>query len=727
MSAAEQDTLLQASRRDILKGGAALTVAFWLPGRQAHAGSGKAAAGLEPNAFVRVNADDTVTVISKHIEMGQGTYTGLATIVAEEIDADWKKIRVEGAPADPARYNNLNFGAVMGTGGSSSIANSYEQLRKAGATARAMLVSAAAQRWKVPESEITVSNSVVSHAASRRTAQFGELVADAAKLPVPTQVRTKDPSAFALIGKPVSRVDARQKSTGTATFTQDIQLPGMLTAAVLHPPRFGGKVKSFDAAKARAIKGVKDVVAFETPARSGVAVLATDFWTARKARDLVSVEWDESAAFKGSTSDLYVQYRDLAKKPGDSAKLTGKPDEAMAAAADILEATYEFPYLAHASMEPLNCVARVGDNECEIWNGEQFQSIDLFAVSKLLGIPPSSVTIHMLYAGGSFGRRANPQADYVVEAVAIARAAKVSVPVKLVWTREEDTRAGYYRPMYVHALKAGLDRSGKIVAWQHRIVGQSIMAGTAFAGEGPIDGSSVEGASNLPYAIPNLAVELHTTTLQVPVLWWRSVGSTHTAFSTECFIDDIARHTRQDPYALRKSLLTEQHPRHRAVLDLVAQKSGWSGTRPKDEVWGLALHESFNSVVAQVAQLKRTSDGLKLHKVVCAVDCGVAVNPNIVEMQMEGGIGYALAAALTGAVTLKDGRVEQDNFDTYPVLRMNQMPAVDVHILPSKDKPTGVGEPGVPPLAPALANALALANGKPVRSLPLSAQGITLV
>ncbi|HEY5806478.1 MAG TPA: molybdopterin cofactor-binding domain-containing protein, partial [Povalibacter sp.] len=597
MSAAEQDTLLQASRRDILKGGAALTVAFWLPGREARADNGKAATGLEPNAFVRVNTDGTVTVISKHIEMGQGTYTGLATIVAEELDADWKQIRVEGAPADPSRYNNLNFGPVMGTGGSSSIANSYEQLRKAGATVRAMLITAAAQRWKVPESEIGVAGGVVSHAASKRSAQFGELVADAAKLPVPSEVKTKDPATFALIGKPAARVDARQKSTGTATFTQDIQLPGMLTAAVIHPPRFGAKVKSFDAAKARAIKGVKDVVAFETPARSGVAVLATDFWTAKKARDLVSVEWDESAAFKGSTTELYAEYRELAKQPGDSAKLVGKPDEAMASAADILEATYEFPYLAHASMEPLNCVARVGDNECEIWNGEQFQSIDLFAVSKLLGIPPSNVTIHMLYAGGSFGRRANPQADYVVEAVAIARAAKVSTPVKLVWTREEDTRAGYYRPLYVHALKAGLDKSGKIVAWQHRIVGQSIMAGTAFAGPGPIDSSSVEGASNLPYAIPNLSVELHTTKVQVPVLWWRSVGSTHTAFSTECFIDDIARHTKQDPYALRKSLLTEKHPRHRAVLDLVVQKAGWSGSRPKDEVWGLALHESFNSVV----------------------------------------------------------------------------------------------------------------------------------
>lgn len=729
MSTHAKNALLHASRRDVLKAGVALTVAVWLPAGATPSGAGvkPSAHGLEPNAFVRIGADDTVTVISKHIEMGQGAYTGLATLVAEELDADWKRVRVEGAPADPQRYNNLSFGPVMATGGSSSVANSFEQLRKAGATARAMLVSAAAQKWNVPVAEITVSNGVVSHAKSNHSARFGELVADAAKLPVPSDVPLKDPTKFTLIGKDAARVDARAKSTGTATFTQDVQLPGMLTAAVVHPPRFGAKVKSFDASKAKALKGVKSVVAFETPARAGVAVLATDFWTAKKARDLVTVEWDESNAFKGSTSELYAQYKELAAKPGASARAVGDANAAFASAADVLEATYEFPYLAHAAMEPLNCVVRLGKEECEIWNGEQFQSIDLAVVSQFLGIAPSKVTIHMLYAGGSFGRRANPQADYVVEAVAIAKAANESAPVKLVWTREDDTKAGYYRPLYVHTLKAGLDKSGKIIAWQHRIVGQSIMAGTAFAGPGAIDSSSVEGASNLSYEIPNLAVELHTTPTKVPVLWWRSVGSTHTAFATECFLDDIARHTKQDAYALRKSLLSDKHARHRAVLDLVAEKSGWSKPRPKDEVWGLALHESFNSVVAQVAQLKRTDGGMKLAKVICAVDCGLAVNPNIVAMQMDGGIGYALAAALTGEITIKEGIVEQGNFNTYPVLRMNQMPAVDVHIVPSTSKPTGVGEPGVPPLAPALANALALANGKPVRSLPLSAQGITLV
>ncbi len=726
MSTAEKDTLMHASRRDVLKASAALTIAFWLPAGRAMANGSTAA--FAPNAFIRIGTDGIVTVVSKHMEMGQGAYTGLATIVAEELDADWTKVRVDGAPADVERYNNLNFGAtpVMGTGGSSSIANSFDQLRTAGATARAMLVAAAAQKWSVPAAEITIADSVVSHAKSGRSAGFGELAAAAAKLPVPTDVKPKDPAQYKLIGRNIPRVDSRDKSTGKAMFTQDVRLPGMLTAVVLHPPRFGAKVKSFDATKAKAVKGVHSVVAFQTAARSGVAVLASDFWTAKKARDLVTVEWDESAAYRGSTTEIYKEYRELAKTAGASAKREGDPDAAFKSAADVLEATYEFPYLSHASMEPLNCVVRIGRDDCEIWNGEQFQSIDKFAVAQMLKLPPSSVNIHMLYAGGSFGRRANPHADYVAEATAIAKAAGVDVPVKMVWTREEDTRAGYYRPLYVHTLKAGIDKSGKLVVWRHRIVGQSIMAGTMMAGPGPIDQTSVEGASNLPYAIPNLSVELHTTKNSVPVQWWRSVGSTHTAFSTECFIDDIARHTKQDPLALRKSLLAGKHPRHHAVLDLVAEKSGWSGARPKDEVWGLALHESFNSVVAQVAQLKRTSSGLRLAKVICAVDCGLAVNPDIVRAQMEGGIGYGLAAALTGEITLKDGIVEQSNFDDYPVLRINQMPAIDVHIVPSTAKPTGVGEPGTPPIAPALANALALANGQPVRTLPLSSQGITL-
>jgi isoquinoline 1-oxidoreductase beta subunit len=722
------EQVLEVNRRDVLKAGAALTVAFFLP-TQARATTTKPAAeaAFAPNAFVRIGADDTVTVYAKHLEMGQGVYTGIATIVAEELDADWSQVRVEGAAADSKRYNNLFFGPMQGTGGSTSIANSWEQLRKAGATARALLVAAAAQRWSVPAAEITVNQGQVEHAASKRVARFGELVADAAKLPAPSDVKLKDPSTFKLIGKNTIRVDAREKANGTALFTQDVRLPGMLTAAVVHPPRFGAKVKSFDASRAQAIKGVKKVVAFETAVRSGVAVLATDFWTAKKAAEAVTVEWDETNAFRRSSDDLLAEYRELAKRPGLSARKDGDADEAFKSAARVLEATYEFPYLAHASMEPLNCVVRLGAGECEVWNGEQFQTVDQMALAKLAGLKPGDVRLHQLYAGGSFGRRANPLSDYLLEAAAIAKAAGVDVPVKMVWTREQDTRAGFYRPMYVHALKAGLDKDGKLIAWRHRIVGQSIMGGSALFGPPKaIDTTSVEGASTLPYEIPNLSVELHTTKVGVPVQWWRSVGSTHTAFATECFLDEIARATGKDPYEFRRSLLSAKHARHLAALDLVAQKSGWANERPKDEVWGLALHESFNTVVAQVAQLKRVGASFKLQKVVCAVDCGLAVNPNVVAMQMESGIGFGLAAALTGSITLKDGVVQQSNFDDYPVLRMNQMPAIDVHIVPSQANPTGVGEPATPVIAPALANALATATGKPVYSLPLSAQGITL-
>jgi isoquinoline 1-oxidoreductase beta subunit len=720
------ETLLHASRRDVLKAGGALTIAVWLPASPAAANDKPAPTsdGFTPNAFVSIGRDSTVTIYAKHLEMGQGVYTGLATLVAEELDADWNQVRVEGAPANAKLYNNLAWGPFQGTGGSTSVANSYDQLRQAGATARAMLVASAAQSWKVPANEISIAAGVVQH-KSGKSARFGELVADAAKLPVPADAKPKDPSKFTRIGKNAARVDSRAKSTGTATFTQDVRLPGLLTAVVAHPPRYGAKLRSFDDAKAKAIKGVKAVVPFQTSVRSGVAVLATDFWSAKKGRDALTIEWDETNAFRGTSADLFTEFKALAQKPGASAKREGDVDKAFASAARTLEAIYELPYLAHATMEPMNCVVRIGAQDCEIWNGEQFQTGDQLAVAKLLNLPPQSVKLHQLFAGGSFGRRANPSADYIVEAVTIAKAAGGGNPVKLVWTREEDTRAGYYRPMFVHALKAGLDAQGHITAWQHRIVGQSILAGTAFAGPGPIDPASVEGASNLPYHVPNLSVELHSPQLPVPVQWWRSVGSTHTAFAVECFLDDIARATKQDPYALRRSLL-EKHPRHLAVLDLVADKSGWKKPRGPDQVFGLALHESFGSVVAEVAQLRRTANGPKLERVVCAVDCGLAVNPNIVAMQMESGIGYGLSAAINGAVTLKDGKVEQGNFDDHPVLRINEMPAIDVHILPSKNKPSGVGEPGTPVIAPALANALATLDGKPVRSLPLSAQGIKL-
>ena len=721
------------SRRDFLKSSAAFTLAVALPQALAQSGPGKtvgatASAAFEPNAFVRIAPDSTVTVIVKHVEMGQGTYTGLPTLVAEELDADWAQIRVEGAPADAGRYNNLLWGPAQGTGGSTALANSFEQLRKAGASARAMLVAAAAQRWGVPETEVTVAKGIVSHKSGKK-AKFGELAADAANLPVPREVSLKDPQRFTYVGKRMARTDSRAKSAGKAMFTQDVKLPGMLTALVARAPRFGAKVKSFDAAQAKAVKGVVGVVAFSTPVTDGVAVLAKDYWSAKKGRDALKVEWDESAAFKLSSADIMASYRKLAESPGAIARKDGDPGKAIEGAARKFEAAYEFPYLAHACMEPMNCVVRLDASGCEIWNGEQFQTSDQAMVAQLLGLKPEQVKLNMLFAGGSFGRRANPLSDYVLEAVAIAKASGAKAPVKMVWSREDDMRAGFYRPMYFHALKAGLDASGNLVGWQHRIVGQSILTGTAFEQmlvKDGIDATSVEGAATLPYAIPNLGVELHTTKNGVPVQWWRSVGSTHTAFATECFLDEIARAAGKDPFELRRGLLAK-HPRHQAVLELAAQKAGWGNPLPTGRARGIAVHESFNTFVAQVVEVSQRKEGVHLDRVVCAVDCGIAVNPNIVAMQMESGIGYGLAAALSGAITLKDGVVEQSNFHDYPVLRINQMPQIEVHIVPSTEKPSGVGEPSTPVIAPALANALLALTEKPVRALPLSAQGVTIV
>ncbi len=722
--------ITNVSRRDFFKASGALVLAISFPGKV----FSQTQNAFSPNAFVRIGSDNTVTVIVKHLEMGQGTYTGLPTLVAEELDADWSQIRVEGAPADASRYNNLFWGQAQGTGGSTALANSYEQLRKAGATARAMLVAAAAQKWGVPASQITVSKGVVQHQKGKLT--FGELAADAASQPVPAEVALKDPKEFAYIGKPAARTDARAKSNGSAMFTQDVKLPGMLTAVVLHPERFGAKLKSFDAAKAKAVKGVVDVVAFSTPATNGVAVLARDYWSAKKGRDALSAEWDETGAFRLGSAEIMAEYKKLAVTQGTVARKDGDVERALKDAPRTLEAAYEFPYLAHASMEPMNCVVKLDANSekagCEIWNGEQFQTIDQAVVAKLLGLKPEQVKLNMLYAGGSFGRRANPQSDFVLEAAAIAKAIDARAPVKLVWGREDDMRAGYYRPMYYHSLEAGLDARGRLIAWRHSIVGQSILAGTAFEPmlvKNGIDATSVEGAATLPYAIPNLAVDLHSPKIGVPVQWWRSVGSTHTAFATECFLDEVARATKRDPFQLRRALLGK-HPRHKAALELAAQKAGWgkppANGKNEGRSRGIAVHESFNTFVAQVAEISRKKDGsLRLERVVCAVDCGVAVNPNIIAMQMESGIGYGLSAALTGAITLKDGRVEQSNFHDYPVLRINQMPRVEVHIVASKEKPSGVGEPATPVIAPALANAILALGGKPVRALPLSAQGIT--
>jgi isoquinoline 1-oxidoreductase beta subunit len=722
-------TTIHLNRREFLKAsaaaGAGLTLGFYVPASLAQmAGPGKtagdvAASSFAPNAFVRIGADNSVTVMAKHVEMGQGSYTGLATLVAEELDADWAKVKVEGAPADAKLYNNLLWGPVQGTGGSSAIANSYEQLRKAGATARAMLVAAAAEQWKVPAEEITVERGVVMHGS--RKASFGQLANKAAGLPVPTDVKLKDPKDFRYIGKQIPRKDSKAKTNGTARFTIDMKLPGMLTAVVAHPPLFGAKVKSFDASKAKSVNGVKDVV--QIP--EGVAVLATNFWAAKQGRDALSVQWDDAGANKLGSEEIFAQYKALAEKPALPAHNIGNAETALASAAKTLTAAFEFPYLAHAAMEPMNCVVKLGHDSCEVWNGEQFQTVDQANVAAAVGMKPEQVKIHMLYAGGSFGRRANPQSDYPVEAAHIAKAINGRAPVKLQWAREDDMRAGYFRPIYYHVLRAGLDAGGNPVAWHHRIVGQSIITGTPFEPmlvKDGIDATSVEGASNLPYAFPNLLVDLNSPKIGVPVQWWRSVGSTHTAFSTETFMDELAAAAGKDPVEFRRALLAK-HPRHLGVLNLAAEKADWGTPLPEGRARGVAVHESFNSFVAQVAEVSMESDdSFRVKRVVCAVDCGVPVNPDVIRAQMEGGIGFGLAAALDGAITLKEGRVEQSNFHDYRVLRMNEMPKVEVHIVPSQENPTGVGEPGVPPIAPAVCNALFALTGERIRTLPIRSQ-----
>ncbi|MGF1629652.1 MAG: molybdopterin cofactor-binding domain-containing protein [Kiloniellaceae bacterium] len=729
-AAASAAVALPASRRQFLKAsaaaGAGLVIGFALAGgnKMAAAAAAQTAEGFAPNAFVRVAPDNTVTVLIKHIEFGQGTFTGLATLVAEELDADWAQMRAEHAPADASLYNNLNWGPVQGTGGSSSIANSYEQLRRAGATARALLVQAAAESWGVPAGEIAVTRGVVVHAASGRQALFGDLADVAAKLPAPAEVTLKDPKDFTLIGTTLPRLDSPIKSRGQAQYTLDKSLPGMLTAVIARPPVFGATLISFDDSAARAVPGVTEVVAVP----QGVAVLGRGFWAAKQGRDALEIQWDESTGETRGSEQIMAEYRKLAEGPGAIARQDGDAATAMAGAARVLEADYEFPFLAHAPMEPLDCVVQLADDGCDIWAGSQIPTVDQGAAANILGLQPEQVRIHTQLAGGSFGRRATPNADMVSEAVGIAKAIGGRAPVKLVWTREDDIQGGRYRPMYFHRLRAGLDADGKLVAWEHRIVGQSIVRGTPFAGaliQNGVDQTSVEGATTLPYHVDDITVDLHTTDVQVPVLWWRAVGSTHTAYSTEAFIDELAEAAGRDPLDFRLEMLGG-HPRHAAVLKLAAEKAGWGGDLPAGRGRGIAVHESFNTFVAEVAEISVADDGtIKVEKVVCAVDCGLAVNPDQVKAQMEGGIGYGLGAVLHNAVTLKDGRVEQSNFHDYLPLRINEMPAVEVHVVPSSEAPTGVGEPGVPPIGPAVANAVYKATGRRIRALPFALHGLS--
>ena len=677
-----------------------------------------AATPFAPNPFVRIAPDNTVTVIVKHLDKGQGIATGLSTLVAEELDADWAQMRAEFAPADVAKYKNLYFG-MQGTGGSTSMANSFSQYREAGAVARAMLVAAAAAAWGVPSAEIVVASGALSHPSGRK-ATFGEFAEAAAKLAVPTDVPLKAAKDFTLIGKNVHRLDTEAKITGQPIYTQDVHLDGMIVAAIIHPQRFGAIATKIDTAKAAQVRGFLD--AKITP--RGVAVYATSTWPAFKARDLVEVTWDESKAEKRGSAELLAEYKKLAGMPGTVAAHIGDADAAMAKAAKVIEQDFVFPYLAHAPMEPMNAVVQHADGQVKIWTGSQMPTVDQAVAAGIFGVTPDKVQVITKYAGGSFGRRAVPVADYVAEAAMAAAAWGKPDPVKLVWRREDDMKAGFYRPAYLHRVKVGLDGDGNILAWRHTIVGQSIFAGTPFAGliKDGVDRTSVEGVSDLPYAAPNLHVELHTTKVGVPALWWRSVGHTHTAFVVETMIDHIASETGRDPVAFRLATLKDK-PRHLGVLKLAAEKARWSSPLPEGMFRGVAVHESFKTVVAHVAEIRLAKNGEpKVERVVCAVDCGLAVNPDIIKAQMEGGVGFGLGAALRDAITLSGGIVDQANFDSYLPLRISDMPKVEVHIVASTEPPTGVGEPGVPPLAPAVANAIFKATARRIVELPMIAQ-----
>ncbi len=714
--------IVNISRRDFLKTGAAISGGLILGLHLNLPESVNAAAQqtppLVPNAFIRIGSDDTVTIIVNHSEMGQGVYTSLPMLVAEELEADWTKIRVESAPVDPV-YNHTAFGMQM-TGGSTSVWSEYDRLRKVGAAAREMLIAAAAETWKVNKKGCRAEKGVVIHTSGKKL-RYGQVADKAAAMPVPAEIKLKDPGKYKIIGRPTRRLDSPEKVNGRAMFGIDASMAGMLTAVIAHPPVFGGKVRSLNADKARAVAGVKDVV----HAPSGVAVLATGFWSARTGRDALEIVWDENPNAKLSTSGMREQYAALARTPGAVARKEGDPEAALAKAAKRLSVEYEVPYLAHATMEPLNCTVDLKPDSCEIWVGTQFQTVDRNAAAGIAGLKPEQVRIHTMYLGGGFGRRANPASDFVSEAVHVAKAARV--PVKVIWTREDDMRGGYYRPMWYDRIEAALDEKGDPLAWKHTIVGQSIVAGTPFEKvlvKNGIDNTSVEGAADLPYAIPNVIVDLHSPAIGVPVLWWRSVGHSHTAFVVESLIDELAHEAKKDPYEYRRGLLAK-HPRHLGVLRLAAEKAGWGKALPPGRALGIAVHESFGSYVAQVAEVSVSPMGeVRVHKVVCAVDCGMFVNPETIKAQMESAIAFGLSATLHSEITLEGGQVQQSNFHDYKVLRLNEMPEVEVHIVRNTEKPGGIGEPGVPPVAPAVCNAVFMLTGKRVRRLPVRPEDV---
>ena len=678
----------------------------------------------QPVAFVHIDKDGVVTVTVNRLEFGQGVLTALPMILAEELDADWARVRGVHGDADAA-YVDPVFGMHL-TGGSGSIKHSFTQYRELGARARAMLLAAAAAQWGVDPGSLRTENGKVMGPGGKVLA-YGDLAEAAMAMPVPQKVTLKEPKDFRLIGKATLRLDARAKSTGTQNFGIDMQLPGMLTAVVVHAPVFGAKLKTVNDSAAKAIKGVKAVFRMPTDrGGEGVAVVAQGYWAAKQGRDALKLEWDTAAVEKVDSVAQLASYKALAKKTG-LVKFNADMG-ALATAPKKISAEFTFPYLAHAPMEPLNCTVQVTgqgpDAKANLWLGTQMPGFDALAAAKVLEVAPSNVKVNVQMAGGGFGRRAVPTADYVVEACTVAklaRAAGLAVPVKVMWSREDDIKGGYYRPMHVHRAEIGFDAKGKVLAWDHVVVGQSIAQGTPFEGfmiKDGIDNTALEGMRD-PYDVP-MRLSVHHPKVNVPVLWWRSVGSTHTAYVMETLIDEIARATQQDPVAYRLQLLGDKHPRHKAALLLAVEQSGYGKRRlPAGQAWGVAVHESFDTVVAYVAEASVTKGVPKLHAVTAGVHCNLAVNPKTIEAQVQGAALMGLGTCLPGAaITFKDGVVEQSNFADYIVARLPDMPRISVHIVPSAEAPTGMGEPGLPPLAPAFANAIAKLTGKTPRGLP---------
>nr|WP_316638795.1 xanthine dehydrogenase family protein molybdopterin-binding subunit [uncultured Roseateles sp.] len=691
-----------------------------------HLALGQPASGVkatqQPSAFVQIAPNGEVMVTINRLEFGQGVQTALPMILAEELDADWSLVRSRHGSGDAAYVDPL-FGIHL-TGGSNSVKNSFTQYRELGARARAMLLGAAAERWKVDVSTLrTEAGKVLS--ADGRQFGYGELAEAAMAQPVPEKIALKDAKDFRIIGRPTGRLDAKAKSSGRQDFGIDVRLPGQLTAVVARPTVFGARLASVDDGAARAVKGVRAVLRVPLDrGAEGVAVVADGYWQAKLGRDALKLKWDTTAVEKVDSDKQLVQYRELATQPGprhfdaDMAPLAKAPRQ--------LEAEFVFPYLAHAAMEPLNCTVVLGDGKAELWTGSQCPGLDAMAAAKVLGLKPEQVAVRVQMAGGGFGRRFSSGSDFVVEACEIAKAARaagLSAPVRTLWSREDDMRGGYYRPMQLHRARIGFDERGQVLAWDHVIVGQSITTGSVFESfqvKNGIDATATEGMRD-PYAVP-MRLTVHHPKLNVPVLWWRSVGSTHTAFVMETLIDEIARATQQDPVAYRLQLWGDKHPRHRAALQLAVEKSGYGkkGKLPAGRAWGVAVHESFSTVIAYVVEASIQKGSPVLHRVTAGVHCNLAVNPRTIEAQLQGAAVMGLSMCLPGAaITLKDGEVQQSNFGDFTVARITDIPQFEVHIVPSADAPTGMGEPGLPPLAPAFANAIARLTGKPLRQLPL--------